>query len=80
MDVSTPPSLDLACPQAKTEIDNHVHMFREREVSIKTKYGHRSIMNIIIAAILTEMTFGARPPNLNLKFHQNSYFYISKNS
>ena len=37
--VSTPPSLDLACPQAKTEIEKHVHMLeREREVSIKTKY------------------------------------------
>ena len=32
MDVSTPPSLDLACPQAKADIDNHVHMFRERGV------------------------------------------------
>ena len=40
MDVSTPPSLDLACPQAKAEIDNHDHMFREREASIKIKYGH----------------------------------------
>ena len=27
-----------------------VHMLREREVSIKTKYGHRSIMSIIITA------------------------------
>ena len=46
MDVSAPPSLDLACPQAKTEIGKYVHMLREteREVSIKTKYGHRSIM------------------------------------
>ena len=52
MDVSTPPSLDLACPQAKTEIEKHVHMLREREreVLIKTKYGHRSIMLIIITA------------------------------
>ena len=52
MDVSTPPSLDLACPQAKTEIEKHVHMLREREreVSIKTKYSHRSIMYIIITA------------------------------
>ena len=50
MDVSTPPSLDLACPQAKADIDNHVHMFREREVSIKTKYGHSSIMLINITA------------------------------
>ena len=32
MDVSTPPSLDLACPQAKTEIEKHVHMLRERGV------------------------------------------------
>ena len=51
MDVSTPLSLYLACPQAKADIDNHVHMFREREVSIKTKYGHSSIMIIIIIAI-----------------------------
>ena len=32
MDVSTHPSLDLACPQAKTEIEKHVHMLRERGV------------------------------------------------
>ena len=32
MDVSTPPSLDLACPQAKTEIEKHVHMLTERGV------------------------------------------------
>ena len=49
MDVSTPPSLDLACPQAKTEIEKHVHMLRERAAD-KTKYGHRSIMLIIITA------------------------------
>ena len=55
MDVSTPPSLYLACPQAKTEIEKHVHMLREiereKEVTIKTKYGHRSIMLFIIPAI-----------------------------
>ena len=51
------PSLDLACPQAKTEIEKHVHMLREREVSIKTKYGHRRIMYVIIAAtnFITEL-------------------------
>ena len=32
MDVSTPPSLDLACPQAKTEIEKYVHMFGDRGV------------------------------------------------
>ena len=32
MDVSTPPSLDLACPQAETEIEKYVHMFRDRGV------------------------------------------------
>ena len=47
MDVSTRPSLDLACPQAKADIKNHVHMFRERGVD-KKKYGHSSIMLIII--------------------------------
>ena len=33
MDVSTPPSLDLACPQAKAEIKKYVHMFRDRVVN-----------------------------------------------
>ena len=47
MDVSTPPSLDLACPQAKAGIDNHHDMFRDRGVD-KTKYEHKSIMHIII--------------------------------
>jgi hypothetical protein len=32
MDVSTPPSLDLACPQAKTELDKHDHRFMEWSV------------------------------------------------
>ena len=32
MDVSTPPSLDLACPQAKAEIGKYVHMFRGRGI------------------------------------------------
>jgi hypothetical protein len=45
MDVSSPPSLDLACPQAKAKIDNHVHMFRDRGVD-KIKYGHEGIMII----------------------------------
>ena len=32
------PSLHLACPQAKTEIEKHVHMLRERERGVdKTK-------------------------------------------
>ena len=35
MDVSTPPSLDLACPQAKAEIEKYVHMFRDRGVDKK---------------------------------------------
>ena len=32
MDVSTPPSLDLACPQAEAEIEKCVYMFRDRGV------------------------------------------------
>ena len=33
MDVSTPPSLDLACPQAEADIEKkYVHMFRDRGV------------------------------------------------
>ena len=30
--LSTPPSLDLACPQAKAKIEKYVHMFRDRGV------------------------------------------------
>ena len=48
MDVSTPPSLDLACPQAEAEIKKYVHMFRDRGVDKKIKYGHGGIMIILI--------------------------------
>ena len=49
MDVSTPPSLDLACPRAKAKIEKYVHMFRDRGVD-KIKYGHEGIMIILITA------------------------------
>ena len=49
MDVSTPPSLDLACPQVKAGIGKYVHMFRDRGVA-KIKYGHEGIMIILITA------------------------------
>ena len=49
MDVSTPPSLDLACPQAEAEIEKYVHMFRDRGVD-KIKYGHEGIMIILRTA------------------------------
>ena len=49
MDVSTPPSLDLACPQAETDNNKYVHMFRDRGVD-KIKYGHVGIMMILLTA------------------------------
>ena len=49
MDVSTPPSLDLACPQAKADIEKYVHMFRDKDVD-KIKYGHEGIMIVLIIA------------------------------
>ena len=49
MDVSTPPSLDLACPQAEADIEKYVHMFRDRGVD-KKKYGHEGIMIILVTA------------------------------
>ena len=49
MDVSTPQSLDLAYPQAKSEIEKYVHVFRDRGV-VKIKYGHEGIMIILITA------------------------------
>ena len=33
MGVTTPPSLDLACPQAKAEIEKYVHMFCSDQTS-----------------------------------------------
>ena len=45
MDVSTPPSLDLACPQAEAEIEKYVCMFRDRGVD-KIKYRHEGTMII----------------------------------
>ena len=47
MDVSTPPSLDLACPQAEAEIEKYDHMFRDRGVDknkIRT-WGHHDHSN-----------------------------------
>ena len=32
MDVSTPPSLDLACPQVEADNEKYVHMLRDRGV------------------------------------------------
>ena len=49
MDVSTPPSLDLACPQAEADNEKYVHMFRDRGVD-KIQYGHEGIMIILITA------------------------------
>ena len=49
MDVSTPPSLGLTCPQAKADNNKYVHMFRGRGVD-KMKYGHEAIMIILITA------------------------------
>ena len=49
MDISTPPSLDLACPQAEADNKKYVHMFRDRGVD-KIKYGHEGIMIILITA------------------------------
>ena len=50
MDVPTPPSLDLACPQEEADNDKYVHMFRGRGVD-KIKYGHEGIMIISTTAI-----------------------------
>ena len=47
MDVSTPPSLDLACPQTEADIEKYVQIFRDKGVD-KIKYGHEGIMIILI--------------------------------
>ena len=58
MDISTPPSLDLACPRAEPDNDKYVHMFKGRGVD-KIKYGHEGIMVILITA--TQIYFRMTP-------------------
>ena len=41
MAVSTPPSLDLACPQANIELSKHDHRFMERSVD-NNEYGQEA--------------------------------------
>ena len=50
MDVSTPPSLDLAFPQAKKSLTINMSSCLEVEALIKIKYGHEGIMIISITA------------------------------
>ena len=45
MDVSTPPKLRLACPQAKTELSKQVHMFMEWGVDNKEYGQEASLLN-----------------------------------
>ena len=56
MDVSTPPSLDLACSQAETEINKYAHMFRDRAVD-KIKHEHEGIIIIFRTAIHIDMEY-----------------------
>jgi hypothetical protein len=48
------PSLDLACPQAKAEIEKYVHMFSDKGVD-KIKKGHEGIMIMIIFRTATNI-------------------------
>ena len=57
--IKTPPSLDLACPQAEAEIENHVHMFRDRGVA-KIKDGHECIMTIFRTTTYCYITSDAK--------------------
>ena len=57
MDVSTPPSLDLACPQAEADVEKYVHMFRDRGVDnnkIRTcgHHDHSNNTNIYIDFVI----------------------------
>ena len=62
MDISTPPSFDLACPQAEADNDKYVHMFRDRGVD-KIKYGHEGIMIILRTTTYYHITSHARVKN-----------------
>ena len=77
MDVSTPPSLDLACPQVEADNDKYVHMFRDRGVD-KIKYRHEGIMVILRTThthtychmiSYAKVTIQSQFPSMNHKLH-----------
>ena len=58
MDVSTPPSLDLTCPQAKADIEKYVHMFRDR--GVEQKFEHEGIIIIFRTTTYCHITSYAK--------------------
>ena len=48
MYVSTPPSLDFACPQAEANNEKYVHMFRDRGVDKIKRKGEDYLDSCII--------------------------------
>ena len=50
MDVSTPPSLDLALSSSEKPITINMSSCLEVEASIKIKYGHEGIVIVLMSA------------------------------
>ena len=64
MDVSTPPKLRLACPQAKTELSKQVHMFMEWSADNK-EYGQEAS-----TCINTQIILNCNFPSYNLSWNE----------
>ena len=56
MDVSAPPSLDSACPQAKIELSKHGHRFREWSVD-NEEYGQEASLLLSYTKVFKIATF-----------------------
>ena len=80
MDVSTTPSIDLACPQAEADIEKYVHMFRDRGVD-KIKYGHEGIMYISLIIMKHGLTLsGSLSQYVFFSCHNTLYDLYRQNS
>ena len=77
MDVSTPPSLDLACPQAEAEIKKYVRMFRDRgvdknEIRAWGHHDHSNNSNIYIfchTITYVQVMMFSQSQSMNQKLH-----------
>ena len=73
MDVSTPPSLDLACPQAEADNEKYVHMFRDRGVKLP-----ETIISVIEAIAIYNNIGKSRCKSFSASPHTQLSFSLSQ--
>ena len=69
MDVSAPPSLDSACPQAKTELSNHDHRFSEVSIKKNTNMKHQYLLSYTKVFKTTTSSYKASREQVMIQSH-----------